>query len=319
MASPLDFFGSAPAAPQIDPNEHIVLARAWLPPRRSAPEPVFLAEPWRGRPLLVPRPFYTALCSNSSIPNAKGRLDMHEPWWAWAYLLMVDDVRSKIDATKVRDKLPPPTVVLETSAANFQHFWAYAAKVNPADQRSALAWLAEEGLTDKDSVGVHRLCRIPNSTSYKSEPNLPNRRPRFAARVVEFRADRLYPFADLGPFKESSSAVDRPKRLPIDPRWVDWDDVYLWLLDHDRVLRKPDAVGWAVIVCPWAGTHGSNVSNARGTGWLVRAGLGRFHCPHCRDKTRDNVIAWIEQQDPSFDKFARLTRSLGRLDAEDAP
>src|SRR5262249_41954128 len=111
MASPLDFFGHTPAAPQTDANEHVVLARAWLVPRGpEAGKPVFLAEPWHGRPLLVPRPFYSALCSNSSLPNDRGRLSMHEQWWAWAYLLMVDDVGTKIDAVALGNVLPPPTV-----------------------------------------------------------------------------------------------------------------------------------------------------------------------------------------------------------------
>jgi hypothetical protein len=298
MGNPLDFFGSAPDAPQTDANERVVLARAYI--KRRGPEagtPGFVAEPWAGRPLLVPRPFYTALCSNSAVPDERGRVPMHDQWWAWAYLLMVDDVASKVDAAKLRDRLPPPTVILETSSGNFQWFWGYAAKVNPADQRAALAWLAGEGLTDDKSVGVHRLCRIPNSTSYKALPQWRERRPTFPARVVEFRAERLYPFADLVPFKEGNApARGRGNWPPLDEKWIDWDVVYLWLSDHGKVLRPPDAAGWSKIVCPWAASHDPNASDGMATGWLVRAGLGRFHCPHCRDKTRADVVAWIKAQ-----------------------
>ena len=244
----------------------------------------------------MPRPFYTALCSNSSLPNEKGRLAMHAAWWAWAYLLMVDDVGTKIEPAKLRDKLPPPTVILETSAGNFQHLWAYASRVNPADHGAALAWLADEGLTDKDAIGVARLCRIPNSTSYKALSQFAGRRPAFAARVVEFHADRLYPFAHLVPFREGT-APPRRHRIwpPLDVKWIDWDDVYLWLLNHDMVLRPPDATGWAKISLPVGHRsrpqrqqrHGHRLAGARGD-------LRRFHCPQCRARTREDVVAWID-------------------------
>jgi hypothetical protein len=310
MSSPLDFFGSAPDAPQTDANERVVLARADLDCRDPADiKPWFKAEPWAGRPLLKPRPFYTALCSNSSAPNERRRLSMRDEFWAWAYLLMVDDVGTRIDPAKLRDRLPPPTVINETSSGNFQWLWGYASKVNPADQRAALLWLADEGLTDKKSVGVHRLCRIPSSTSYKSLPSWPDRRPAFAARVVEFHPDRLYPFADLVPVREGTTVWRPPEAF--DPRLIPGDDVYQWLGERGLIAQAADRKGWSRLTsCPWVADHDRNASHAsQHASWRVGR-FGSFHCFGCRHDTRDFVL-WLHGEDPAFRGVVRYALAYG--------
>jgi hypothetical protein len=261
---------------------------------------------------LVPSPHYTALCSNSSQPNEKRRLSMHEQWWAWAYLLMVDDVGTRIDPAKLRNRLPLPTVVLETSAGNFQWLWGYSAKVNPADHRAALLWLANEGLTDEKSVGVHRLCRIPNSTSYKSLPGWRERKPRFAARVVEFHAGRLYPFAALVPVRAGTPSIWRPPDAPgFDERLIPGDDVYLWLRDRGLTKRLPDRKGWAELTaCPWQAGHDPNASEgSRHASWRIGR-FGSFHCFGCRHTTRDFLL-WLHGEEPAFPGIVRYALAFG--------
>jgi hypothetical protein len=289
--NPLQFFGTAPAAPACGANEHVVITPA-VENKRG--EVAFPSYAWDGTPIENGTiAWYTALSTSSSIPEPDWRVSRAESRMAWSYLLAADDIGTKVSRAALEAALPPPTVEDETSPNNFQWLWGLSEPASPAQLRAALRWLAERNLTDPACLGANRLIRVPGSCNDKPATLARNNGKPFHTRVTAWRPDRLYRLSEL--VTTAAPAGCRYPVRPFDPELADKDPVYRWLRARKLVLSKPNGDGWIDIKCPWADQHSDSADDL--AGWRIGR-PGRFNCfhSHGREHRTAQFMAWLSAQ-----------------------
>jgi hypothetical protein len=162
--------------------------------------------------------------------------------------MMLDDVGTKSKVPPV-----PPTWVMESSPNDYQYGYAFAEDGVPTGAQfvQTVKILAELGYTDPGAGGLVRNFRLPGSINLK--------RGGFAARLVEFHPDRQFSYLALcDGFGIAPASPDdaRASWSPIAALPDDGtDDVWAWLLAQGLVASRPNAEGWAAVVCPNAAQH----------------------------------------------------------------
>ena len=195
--------------------------------------------------------------------------------------MILDDVGSK-------SKTPPlpPTWIMETSPGNYQ--WGYAFtedQPTKSDFSAAIVAIAEAGYTDAGAINPVRNFRLPGSV------NLKPGREGFESKLVEFTPARQYTLGTiceaLGVVPGEASAAYRPIKLADDGR----DDVMAWLSNQGLVLRKPNAEGWAGVVCPNSAMHTDGSPEGR-----YNPAMRAYCClhGHCLDLGSSEFLAWVE-------------------------
>ena len=197
-------------------------------------------------------------------------------------VMMLDDI-----GTKSKTPPLPPTWIMETSAGSFQ--WGYAFNEQPtkAEFSAAIKAIADAGYTDPGAVNAVRNFRLPGSV------NLKPGRDNFEARLVEFHPERDYSLpeicAALGVTPAPADSLTlRPIRISDDGA----DDVLAWLSAEGLLLSKPNAEGWAGIICPNSAEH----SDGNPEGRYMPA--NRAYCclhGHCVDLDSRTFLEWVAE------------------------
>jgi len=197
-------------------------------------------------------------------------------------VMMLDDIGTK-------SKTPPlaPTWIMETSAGSFQ--WGYVFSVQPGkgEFAAAIRAIANAGYTDPGACNPVRNFRLPGSV------NLKPGRDNFAAQLVEFHPEREYTLEEIcaalnvvpGPVESAYS----PIRIADDGT----DDVLAWLSSEGLLLTKPNAEGWAAVVCPNAAEH----TDGNPEGRYMPA--NRAYCclhSHCVEFGSRLFLDWVAEQ-----------------------
>ena len=195
-------------------------------------------------------------------------------------VMMLDDI-----GTKSKTPPLPPTWIMETSAGSFQ--WGYAFNEQPtkAEFSAAIKAIADAGYTDPGSINAVRNFRLPGSV------NLKPGRDNFEARLVEFHPERDYSLPEIcAAFGVTPAAADtltlRPIRISDDGA----DDVLAWLSAQGLLLSRPNAEGWAGVICPNSEQH----SDGNPEGRYMPA--NRAYCclhGHCVDLDSRTFLEWV--------------------------
>jgi hypothetical protein len=213
-----------------------------------------------------------------------GRVSASAANCEYVLCMVLDDIGTK-------SKTPPiePTWKMETSEGNYQ--WGYAFDLDDQPTKgefsAAIQAIAEAGYTDAGAVNAVRNFRIPGSVNIK--PGKGN----FASRLVEFHPERQFRLADicaaLGVVPGEESAAFRPIRISDDGT----DAVLAWLSGQGLVLRKPNAEGWAGVVCPNSAEHTDGSPEGR-----YNPAMRAYCCyhGHCTDLDSGTFLEWVAAQ-----------------------
>jgi hypothetical protein len=227
--------------------------------------------------------------------------------------MVLDDIGSK-------SKTPPlaPTWIMETSPDNYQ--WGYAfteEQPTKGEFSAAITAIAEAGYTDAGAINPVRNFRLPGSV------NLKPGRDGFASRLVEFHPERQFslpPICEaLGVVPAETTAAFKPIRVSDDGA----DDVLAWLSGQGLVLRKPNAEGWAGVVCPNEAQHTDGSPEGR-----YNPSMRAYCCyhGHCTELDSGAFLSWVsENGGPSHAPGLRdellasmMTDALGKLHPTEA-
>ena len=231
-------------------------------------------------------------------------------------LLVLDDCGT--------DKAPmptvPPTWLIESSPGSFQAGYVFDTDGVPTKEQfiTLVRALSAKGLTDPGAGGIVRNFRVPGSV------NLKPGRDGFAARLVEFEPTRAFTYAALcAAFDVPPSAAGAPASAwqPQHALADDGgDDVWAWLGAQGLIISRPNAEGWAGVVCPNAEAHTDG--NPEGRYAPARRSYCCLH-GHCVDYHSREFLAWVTaaggpEREPGLrDELLALTmaKAMARLPA----
>lgn len=197
-------------------------------------------------------------------------------------VMMLDDIGTK-------SKTPPlaPTWIMETSAGSFQWGYAFSEQPGKGEFAAAIRAIANAGYTDPGACNPVRNFRLPGSV------NLKPGRDNFAAQLVEFHPEREYTLEEIC---AALNVVPGPVESAYKPIHIaddGTDDVLAWLSSEGLLLTKPNAEGWAGVVCPNADEH----TDGNPEGRYMPA--NRAYCclhSHCVEFGSRLFLDWVAEQ-----------------------
>jgi hypothetical protein len=200
----------------------------------------------------------------------------------YVLVMVLDDVGTKA-------AIPPlePTWKIETSEGSYQWGYAFSEQPTKADFSAAIKAIADAGYTDKGAINAVRNFRLPGSINLKPDRN------NFASKLVEFHPERDFTLEqicvalDVVPAPADSVGV-RPIRLSDDGA----DDVMAWLSGKGLLLSKPNAEGWAGVMCPNSAEH----TDGNPEGRYMPA--NRAYCclhSHCVEFGSSAFLEWVSE------------------------
>jgi hypothetical protein len=200
----------------------------------------------------------------------------------YVLVMVLDDVGTKA-------KVPPldPTWKIETSEGSFQWGYAFSEQPTKMDFAAAIKAIADAGYTDAGAINAVRNFRLPGSINLKPDRN------NFASKLVEFHPERDFTLDDickaLGVVPAPADSVGvRPIRLSDDGA----DDVMAWLSGQGLLLSKPNAEGWAGVICPNSAEH----TDGNPEGRYMPA--NRAYCclhSHCLEIDSGVFLKWVSE------------------------
>jgi len=216
-------------------------------------------------------------CVSLLKPDEKGEVRRLARNFSGLFVLVVDDVRSKIDPVDVECLLGLPSYKLETSPGNEQ--WGYVLDPPVEDQKEAEALINALGRNfTSDMAGVNRLARLPVGTNGKHIYGDPS--PRTNLKYLDgkrlFDPEELKEALRVEEADYEFSSGEKPflpsSRDPVltafDERGVEW--------------HKTRDEGRYAIRCPWVSQHTGGRDD--GSVYLAPAGYKCWH-GHCADRT----------------------------------
>jgi hypothetical protein len=211
-----------------------------------------------------------------------GHVSAGAAYCEYVLVMVLDDVGTKA-------KVPPiePTWKMETSEGSFQWGYAFSEQPTKADFSAAIKAIADAGYTDSGAINAVRNFRLPGSINLKPDRN------NFASKLVEFHPERDFTLEqicaalDVTPAPADSVGV-RPIRLTDDGA----DDVMAWLSGQGLLLSKPNAEGWAGVICPNSAEH----TDGNPEGRYMPA--NRAYCclhSHCLEIDSTVFLKWVSE------------------------
>jgi hypothetical protein len=209
-----------------------------------------------------------------------GHVSAGAAYCEYVLVMVLDDVGTKA-------KVPPiePTWKMETSEGSFQWGYAFSEQPTKMDFSAAIKAIADAGYTDSGAINAVRNFRLPGSINLKPDRN------NFASKLVEFHPEREFTLEqicaalDVVPAPADSVGV-RPIRLTDDGA----DDVMAWLSGQGLLLSKPNAEGWAGVICPNSAEH----TDGNPEGRYMPA--NRAYCclhSHCLEVDSSAFLKWV--------------------------
>lgn len=199
----------------------------------------------------------------------------------YCLVLVLDDV-----GTKSKEPPLPPTWIMETSEGSFQ--WGYAfteEQPTKGEFSAAIRAIADAGYTDPGALNPVRNFRLPGSVNLK-----PNRN-KFEAKLVEFHPERMFTLPEIcEALGVTPDEADTMQYKPIRIHDTGGDDVFEWLIDKGLVLSKPNAEGWAGIICPNNKDHTDG--NPEGRYMPATRSFCCLHS-HCIDFDTKIFLQWV--------------------------
>lgn len=264
-------------------------------------------ERWPGSPwrygtrcgLNAERNNYVAISSFTKSPET-GQYRRRKDQFAAVYAVMIDDIGTKLDVSRLPAGLVP-TIIVETSPKNYQATFKLTTPLRDmhrADElmRSIVQRMTPDGI-DPGMLGVTRVMRLPGGINgkpkYMRDGELWRCRvyrwfPDMTTSVEELLQAFGTDLADKKRFIEPSDAVtfERKRSFAL---------VLKGLEMLGRVKRKGR---WIDVVCPWVGEHtdrsetGSAVAYPEGANGYL--GGYRCHHGHCAGRSWSELEGWVQ-------------------------
>nr|WP_255679650.1 AAA family ATPase [Methylocystis sp. WRRC1] len=259
--------------------------------------------------------------------TAKGHFVRRIECFEEQFVLVIDDVGTKINLKELLRVIPLPTYVLETSPGNYHYGFRIT---NGRDARVIAALidsiisdeLINPSLRDPGMVGVTRVVRLPVGANCKPaimaknggkpwphvmhvwEPSRAYSVEQMAEELdVDISPEALARFKGGGHTRKATAA-----EVGIDP--------LMKLFDARGMLidATPNDNGFVAIKCPWAADH----SDARDEAGY-RPGSGGFQCHHghCEGKGMNELRAWVEEAFTGAERAAALAETFGPVNEND--
>lgn len=233
--------------------------------------------------------------------NERGEYRRRKDQFAGLYLVMVDDLGTKLDPRSMPANFPP-TMVVETSPKNYQAVFKLREPVRDYADADALI----RGLTrslvgegpDPGMLGVTRVFRLPEGINGK--PKYQNNSEPWRCRLVHWSPDTVYTAQELaGAFHAVltyKSFVEPDTDVSIERKRG-----YSVVMDCLRVLGriKGRQRAWTDVLCPWLdehtdrGTTGTAITAPdKANGWY---GGFKCHHGHCQGRAWGDLEVWVAE------------------------
>lgn len=249
------------------------------------------------------------------------------------WVLVLDDIGTKIDATRFPEAALEPTYRLETSEGNFQ--WGYVLEEPIDDYDQAFAFISlfhDAGFTDEGGKLVTKKVRLPQSVHGKKG----SKDIGFRSRITEHTGklwtpqELLTAFGITTTFEEIVEDAEKVKRTlrslgtsswsPVKSEYTSFegivDPLLEWMGEEDMILEIND--DWVTIPCPFADTHSIGTElvayySPLGCGEGVYAARRQFHCFHSHPEGNleflEALIKRGAPEVPLYDPAAELVAS----------
>jgi hypothetical protein len=278
-------------------------------PRPAAPLLAALRRTQAARALYVG----TATCRELDDSGAlRNRQDLFGRLW----LVVLDDIGTKIPLGTLPQGLQEPSYIVETSEGNFQYGFVLDEPIDDLAQAQALVQLVyDSGWSDGGGSMPNKLVRLPGGVNGK-----PGAKGAWEVKLRDltsrrFSPDELLqackvrlPWAEV--VKDPAAALKKSSKKAIS-RWgaitptsanLDGtaDPVLEWM--YDAGLVKQEVGDWVTILCPWHVHHSTDDDTAGysplGRGGREFAGMRGFHCfhEHCRDRHASDLLTHVAAQ-----------------------
>ncbi len=212
------------------------------------------------------------------------------------WLVVLDDVGTKIDKAFVDEFAPEPTYVIETSEGNFQYGFVLTEPVYDVRKWNAFYPLMKEtefaGAADNSGWGAYK--RLPFGLA--SKPG----KEGFVTRLTHWAPDVRYSIDELANAlgfdlsEENVARIDMPGLASAASS--DWmhDLGYEAFAELGWLKSDPKENGWVDVRCPWEHEHVGG-DRATGTAYTCAGGDGepdfKCHHAHCHDRRwRSHVL-----------------------------
>lgn len=239
--------------------------------------------------------FGTSSCTPDPI---EGRLYNRKALFNRFFVLVLDDIGTKVPVSKIPDKLKP-TYIIESSPGNFQYGYVLKEPLDVLTQAEMLVQLVyDAGYSDDGGKMATKLVRLPDGVNGK-----PGKKD-FRVNLVHmdgptWTPKKILKILNLGVtwdevVKDAGAVAKR--RANVSTGTTAWspvktlspnlngtvDPVLEWLIESDMV--KQELNDWTTISCPWADEHGDDNDTAGysplGRGVGGHAAHRAFHCFH---------------------------------------
>lgn len=278
----------------------------------AAPYHAWRPKPWRPKSEIVLNEKGNGYVSVASFRKSDDEtFRRREEFFAAGRALMVDDVRTKVELSAVKDVRP--SAIIETSPGNEQWWYFFAEPQRDLSKFDGLiaAFLAQKllGKPDPGMGGVTRVGRLPGFVNGKPSAK------GWVTKMKEFDPRlRYWPDQLMKGFK--IEYVGFKEFWP--PRRVDLKEVkvnanlfavaYRWMIDAGMVKGVTsqknwdafDSSGWVDVHCPWTEEHTGAIDN----GAAVRRPhadnnyFGAFKCHHgnCIGRGWSDLASFVSNQ-----------------------
>jgi len=195
--------------------------------------------------------------------------------------LVLDDI-----GTKSKKPPLPPTWIIETSLGCYQ--WGYVFRIQPPkdDFAAAIKAIAAAGYTDPGACNPVRNFRLPGSV------NLKPGRDNFVAQLVEFHPEREYSLEEICAALDVVPGPSESEYSPIRIADDGTDDVLAWLSQEGLLLTRPNAGGFAAVVCPNSAEHTDGNPEGR-----YKPSTRAYCClhSHCTELDSRAFLQWVAE------------------------
>ena len=255
-----------------------------------------------------PRSFY--FCISSVVQQEGARVRRSREHLAAVYVLMLDDIGTKVDIELVK---VGPSYRMETSEGNYQYGYLMERCEDIARFEAFVEVLKARGLTDKGAGGAYRVARTPGSvhkTGWRAKVNWLSKKRR--------TLDELMAAFEV---TDEQLLIKRPPAATAVSTDIT-DPVLTWLSENERVVADR-GTDWVDIICPNHAEHTSPGDTA-GYSPLGRGGAfapyRSFKCmhEHCQAIKGRDFLDLIGMKDvPAYDPVTFLqTRYAVVLDGQ---
>lgn len=223
------------------------------------------------------------VCISTFTAGEDGRPRRRKDCWAGMWLVLLDDIGTKID-TKAALRLKP-TCLVETSPGNFQGWLFLNKPLRDAEKAEALIHaLIAAGASDPGAGNLTRYGRLPVGRNGKAKYHDAHGN-EWVQRINEWRPETRYTVEQIAKaYKLDLTPKPKPKKAAKRATSTHDADTYLNLFDwaglHIEQVRGNSKAHQ--IVCPWHKEHTDE--NTSGTVYFEpdesNGMRGGFHCHH---------------------------------------